>query len=411
LNNLYYKDPYNKDRYDNYNRGNNLNYLNRIKTNTPDILILLDVYDDDVHNYLDKDGNLTTLEYALNKKYNELRKFKDKIVFNGYIYKLDSMIITNYNAKSKNHGIAGITCNNVRYVYNGWRRGHDVNSHPCSLFKHNWSNSTYSKGFCLPTANNGCELTRVNDNNLCFNFSKRNIRRIFFYVKHKKSSSYFTFSNNSHTDIKKYTTPDIDEARLNDLINETTTTETNLVNNEYRNTERYKRINDNVRGVIGYLKRLLKENSKIINPIWHYERTYTYIADIDHLLLPSEDIKDHMYVQIHTLVIEDLKKESSEIFNYDQKTYIKEALLYMFFSTMRSDKDYEIKKEEIVPIYNTIKNVNAIFNFFSEDDIADLDNKYELFINNKFYETDEIPVPVEINNQGGKRKPKKTRKN
>jgi hypothetical protein len=189
LNNLYYKDPY-KDRDYNYNRGKNLNYLNRIKTDTPDILILFTTSDDEhqVHNYLDKDGDLTTLEDALNKKYNELSKFKDKIVFNGYIYKLDSMIITNYNIKQmNNHVIAGITCNNERFVYNGWRRGHDINSRPCSLFKHNWSSYwTYSKGFCLPTANNGCELTRVNHNNLCFNFSKRNIRRIFFYVKHKK---------------------------------------------------------------------------------------------------------------------------------------------------------------------------------------------------------------------------------
>jgi hypothetical protein len=161
----------------------------------------------------------------------------------------------------------------------------------------------------------------------------------------------------------------------------------------------------------------LKENSKIINPIWHYKRTYTYFANI-YLRLLSKDIKDHEHVQIRTLFIEDFKKKSSEIFNDDEKTYITKALLHMFFSMMRSgsgsasDKDYENRKKKIDPIYDTIKNVNAIFNFFSEDAIADLDNKYELFINNEYYETyDILPETVEINNQGGKRKPKKTRKN
>jgi hypothetical protein len=86
-------------------------------------------------------------------------------------------------------------------------------------------------------------------------------------------------------------------------------------------------------------------------------------------------------------------------------------------SASASDNDYEIKKKEIVPIDNTIKNENAIFNFFSEDEIADLDNKYELFINYETYDIPParsqvpVPVPVEINNEGGKRKPKKTRKN
>jgi hypothetical protein len=419
VNNLYYKDPYSREDY-HYHVGNNLDYLNIIKKNTPDILILFDSRDnvhDNVHKYLNKDDDLTTLEDALNKKYNELSKFKDKIVFNGYIYKLDSILISNYNNNliGRGHGIAGITCNNERFVYNGWRNGSDHNSHPCSLFKHNWRNWTYSKGFCLPKHGNMCELISSVDSDLCFNFSNRDTQRIIFYVKHKKSSSYFTFSNNSHTDIKEYTKPDIDESLLNNLIKGTTTAETNLVNDKYRNTNLYQRFNRDFATQINKLNTFLK--AKIIEyPIRNYIKTYNIIADID--LLSYEDIKNsHEGVQTSHLLIEDLKKKYSEIFDDDDKTYITKALLYMFFSTMRSasDNDYDIKKKEIVPIYNIIKNVNAIFNFFSEDDIADLDNKYNMFIKYKFYETYETydipPVPVEINNQGGKRKPKKTRKN
>jgi len=413
VNNLYYyKDPYSLEDY-HYYVGKNLHYLNIIKKNTPDILILFDSGDnvhDNVHKYLIKDGDLTTLEDALNKKYNELSKFKDKIVFNGYIYKLDSILISNYNhSLTGGHEIAGITCNNERFVYNGWRNGSDHNSRPCSLFKHNWSNWTYSKGFCLPKPGNMCELISAVDSDFCFNFSNRDTQRIFFYVKHKKSSSYFTFSNNSHTDIKEYTKPDIDESLLNNLIKGTTTAETNLVNNEYRNTFLYLRYNHAFETQIDKLNSFLK--AKIIeNSIRKYIDTYNIIAETD--LLSHED---NDRVQILTLLIEDLKKKYSKRFDDDDKTYITKALLNMFLSTMRSDNNYDIKKKEIVPIYNIIKNVNAIFNFFSEDDIADLDNKYNMFIKNKFYETYEtydIPqVPVEINNQGGKRKPKKTRKN
>ena len=49
-------------------------------------------------------------------KNNELASLNDTITFNNTIYKLDSVLLNNWNIMRSNHTIAGITCNNERYV-------------------------------------------------------------------------------------------------------------------------------------------------------------------------------------------------------------------------------------------------------------------------------------------------------
>lgn len=54
---------------------------------------------------------------------------RESIEYNENIYKLEAIIIRNYNIKHvEPHLIACITCNDERYIYNGWRR--KINKQP-----------------------------------------------------------------------------------------------------------------------------------------------------------------------------------------------------------------------------------------------------------------------------------------
>jgi len=119
----------------------------------------------------------------------DIKNFKDEIFMNGIKYRLDSCLLTDFNAKFSRHSIAGITCNNNRYVYNGWIKKtldpamrnqlEGINEFPCSLMRHDW-NVKKDKDFCLNSQT--CKLDFVNKNDLCFNFSKGN-DRILIYVR------------------------------------------------------------------------------------------------------------------------------------------------------------------------------------------------------------------------------------
>ena len=98
----------------------------------------------------------------------------DTLEFNGKTYKLDSMLLTNYNADTckKTHQIAGITCEENRYLYNGWIRystdpsmTYFTQENPCELIKYDWSRKNFN--FCLST--DKCGIKKGNQKELCFN--------------------------------------------------------------------------------------------------------------------------------------------------------------------------------------------------------------------------------------------------
>ena len=156
------------------------------------------------------------------KNISELKSLKDTIEYNGKKYILDSIILTNHNRSEVGHGIAGITCNNKRYVYNGWTS--TTNDHalkktdsafrktniqeysntnvpdlqktdsafrktniqeyykkvakriPCDLIKFDWYVHKYD--FCIKD----CNLPEYNDDKkLCFNFDKG--IRTYIYIR------------------------------------------------------------------------------------------------------------------------------------------------------------------------------------------------------------------------------------
>lgn len=114
-------------------------------------------------------------------------------------YLLDSMLLTNFNSTvcKKGHDISGITCQEDRYVYNGWVRStidpsipHDVpalRTLPCELMKYDWSQDIGD--FCInPSA---CGLDTMKDKEglkkqICFNFHKGD--RVYIYVNKDRAA-------------------------------------------------------------------------------------------------------------------------------------------------------------------------------------------------------------------------------
>lgn len=221
---------------------NNKFILNFFKTSIYYELKILDIY----HNFeVDVDAdikeinddpdvllfNLTnkTIYKELMKIYPELEKLDSKnfdnihfekldetIEFNGQIYKLDSILINNYNNFDikKAHSIVGITCENKKYVYNGWNSltidasmitKDKIQSYPCSLIEYNWDIKK-DKEFCLNPFE--CKLKGMDKKDLCFSFDKG--ERILVYVKvdndetrRLSSSSFKNFSSKSINEIKE----------------------------------------------------------------------------------------------------------------------------------------------------------------------------------------------------------------
>lgn len=120
----------------------------------------------------------------------ELLTMNDEITFNNVVYKLDSVILTNWNQEiNRFHVISGLTCDNEKYVYNGWTRltkdpsmtESDVKMNiPCELMKYNW-NIKKDYDFCLNVKM--CQLNKSypNSKELCFSFNKG--ERILVYIK------------------------------------------------------------------------------------------------------------------------------------------------------------------------------------------------------------------------------------
>jgi hypothetical protein len=230
-------DKYNHFEHDYNIEGNNYNYypISKIKlikileerNKNPDVLII-NLNNSNISSYLNKDYehyHLNSPEYSLfDENINEIKSLKDNIIYNGYTYILDSVILVNYNYTISNHAIAGITCNNQRYVYNGWTKYTDdpalqnknnnnnndlkekIKEVPCEIIKFPWDIKT-SSDFCINL--NECNLPsyvktlpRVNSNGyidsikpsniLCFNFSEGS--RTLVYIKQELSTGTLNFN-------------------------------------------------------------------------------------------------------------------------------------------------------------------------------------------------------------------------
>jgi len=163
------------------------------------------------------------------EEYDELNEFfkkyklepferKERIKVSEKTMILDSFILRNYNFREcKNgHAIAGITCNNSRFLYNGWtidtkdpakrkskneetkkKKGKNYKKHPCPLTKYDWFKPDDDLSFCFLT--DECETLFFDDRredfdpiinaDVCFNV-KRGVRMYVYINKDKINPTY-----------------------------------------------------------------------------------------------------------------------------------------------------------------------------------------------------------------------------
>jgi hypothetical protein len=121
-------------------------------------------------------------------------KPKKKIKLFGASYICDSLLFGNFNVREcrMGHKVAGVTCDNKRFIYNGWMRNTidpaikrssksivDA-SYPCELMPFDWMEDT--SDFCLSSRN--CQLKmKTSTSRMCFNIHQKNSDRNYIYIR------------------------------------------------------------------------------------------------------------------------------------------------------------------------------------------------------------------------------------
>ncbi len=122
----------------------------------------------------------------------------EPLIFAGKEYLHDSLLLTNFNFNTcaKGHDIAGVTCENERFIYNGWTRSTidpalkdkaiaNAAALPCELMPYDWVKNR--DDFCLDPAACGLRKAEARDKKeLCFNMSKGNNTFMLVSKKYRK---------------------------------------------------------------------------------------------------------------------------------------------------------------------------------------------------------------------------------
>jgi hypothetical protein len=168
---------------DTYNRTYNFDKIDTTVKDEYDVVLMY------VNDMIKSKNHLFKKSYSIAKTFTHNKK----------TYVLDSMMIGNFNSTTCNrdHDICGITCEDKRYMYNGWiRHTKDASmlknivkrSLPCELMEYDWLNS--KEHFCINAAK--CSIDSIAGNeedlkrNLCFNVSKGD--RLYIYVNKNRAS-------------------------------------------------------------------------------------------------------------------------------------------------------------------------------------------------------------------------------
>lgn len=228
-------------------------------------------------------------------------KIQESIQYRGNRYKLDSCLITNHNKTpdGDGHSIVGITCNNNRYLYNGWlikdTRPQKIKKSrppppsyesivsqkppppsyeslenkkggkfPCELMKFDWLEDNI-KDFCLNTESCIIDDVKSEDyiNNLCYSFDKND--RTYIYVLDNDADK----AQNTNIEIPDIVSDDNDTniADLTKSLNEHYIYILTLINSLNVNIEKYEDEED-------------KEAKQAI-----LKNINEFIEDIEHIML------------------------------------------------------------------------------------------------------------------------------
>jgi hypothetical protein len=165
---------------------NNFDYYD-VVMNAPKILIVaVNEYNDFRIKELYKYTTISDKDNDTTKK--EITSMDEIIEYRGSKYHLDSVILQNWNDSDETgHAIVGITCNENKYVYNGWKKrgGNDA----CDLMPHNWEiKGDAEKGdVCINNTNCTMDTNLQYDKRFCFNFKKG--KRVLIYVRNDDNPS------------------------------------------------------------------------------------------------------------------------------------------------------------------------------------------------------------------------------
>ena len=155
-------------------------YFDGQMASNPDILLIK-------RSVIDEHGT----ENAFWAKHKTIKLEKDQLiqqddttyVFNNIQYIVDSLYLTNFNDDSckASHAIAGVTCNNKRFMYNGWARDtvdaaikqQQKSEIACPLMELDWAEDL---DFCIDMSNCSMRNLKIQNvkNVLCFNSAKGN---------------------------------------------------------------------------------------------------------------------------------------------------------------------------------------------------------------------------------------------
>ena len=146
----------------------------------PDVLIIMTQLPSEEQDY--------PSHYRISDDFN----LQSEMKFQNSTYVVDSVLIANFNKKqcTTGHAIAGVTCNNKRFIFNGWTkttvdiakdaRSISVTKEPCKLMPFDWLASP-NMGFCLNLSR--CELDPTDEyfSKVCFNMFRGS--RTYIYVR------------------------------------------------------------------------------------------------------------------------------------------------------------------------------------------------------------------------------------
>lgn len=153
---------------------------------------------------------------------------QEVIEYNGNVFKIDSVMVHNFNygACKKSHQIAGVTCDNKRYMYNGWIRQtidpaktqettqYFGRNKACELMKYDWL--TNKADFCLSPRGCGIENRRSNEE-LCFNTTKQ-FSSTYIYVRVEEDNKMLKLLRKKLADVTKKC--DEDKSAIQKRLNE-----------------------------------------------------------------------------------------------------------------------------------------------------------------------------------------------
>ncbi len=361
LNNIYLN--YEKKSY---NYREHFKNTNESIKNIPDVLLFKKNPNKNIIEYLTKYTDLRdSIIYSTffrdvyfekeDVDFSQFLNFSKIINFNGHQYILDSILLSNYNINEldKGHAIAGITCNNNRYVYNGWNSKtndpsykNDGNINPCSLMKFDWLLEK-EKEFCLNAKD--CKLDDKDEKDLCFSFDTDH--KIFIYIRITdektssiKSSSFKDFSDSGKIELKEDIKIFYD---IDKLTEEEIFKKSRLMNAMYN-----KRIPLNINKKLllyAIYDKLEIEHSSIYTDI---QEEYYPISSVDYSNETTINLNDKNYIKknlfYHYFIVNlnstlDSLRENTNIYDPDSKP--------ISISELKEIFDFEISLDKYIGFY------------------------------------------------------------